>query len=185
MKLFYKRLLFPVTGLIVCLLIAHHATSLTVEKITLEELTTQSDLIVHGYVLSSMSQWEQSNIYTYSTIRVEQSLKGSFRETVTVKQLGGRVGDITAEVAGTPELRANDEVILFLREWNGDYWIHSIALGKFSVVRDGGVPLTISDLNNVGLIDPVTRQEITDVPGKFNKIPLDTFLNEVRSLSQK
>jgi hypothetical protein len=166
------------------MLLVHHAASLTVEKISLEELTAQSDLIVRGIVVSSSSQWEQSSIYTYTTIRVEELLKGNPPADLRVKQLGGRVGEIAAEVPGTPELNPKDEVVLFLREWNGDYWIHSIALGKFTVLRDGPTAMTVSDLNNVGLVDPVTKQEITDKAGKINTIPLESFLNDVRSLSR-
>jgi len=174
----------PFAGAVLCVLMVHHAVSLTVEKISLEELTVQSDLIVRGMVVSASSQWEQSNIYTYTTIRVEESLKGNPPTDLKVKQLGGRVGEITANVPGTPELNPKDEVILFLREWNGDYWIHSIVLGKFTVLREGSTPMTVSDLNNVGLVDPVTKQEITDHAGKINTIPLESFLNEVRSLSR-
>ena len=99
--------------------------------------------------------------------------------------MGGRVGDITAEVTGSPELIQGEDVVLFLVEWQGSYWIHSIILGKFSVVEQNGDLVAYNDLNNIGLIDPVTRREITDPTKKTNAFPLGSFMNEIRSLSNR
>lgn len=159
--------------------------SLTVENISLDRMTNESHTIVYGTVLSSYSQWEERAIYTYTTIRVRESLKGDKSATVTVKQMGGQVGDIGQEVNGTPKLRPNEDVVLFLTEWKGNYWIHSIALGKFSVIDEDNKAVAFNDLNNIGIIDPVTKREITESNKKSNHIPLQNFLNEVRSLISK
>jgi len=98
-----------------------------------------------------------------------------------VKQLGGRVGQDALDVPGTPKLKDGDEVVLFLVRWNDAYWVHSIVLGKFSVERSEGRVEAINDLNNVGLVDPVTGQEITDAASKRNAMPLDALKRQIRS----
>ncbi len=156
------------------------AFSLTVENISLDRITSESHTVVYGTVESSYSQWEERAIYTYTTIRVRESLKGDNSATITIKQMGGQVGDIGQEVSGTPKLRRNEDVVLFLTRWKDNYWIHSIALGKFSVINEDNRAVAFNDLNNIGIIDPVTKREITESNKKSNHIPLRSFLTEVR-----
>ncbi len=159
--------------------------SLTVENISLERMTQESHTVVYGTVLSSRTQWEGNNIYTYTTLRVKESLKGEKGSTLTVKQLGGTVGEISQEISGSPTLGRNEDVVLFLVRWQNEYWIHSIVLGKFSVVSEENRLVAFNDLNNIGLIDPVKRQEITRPNEKANHFPLHSFLAEVRSFISK
>ena len=168
------------TGLI-CILVAGVAVALTVENISLERMTKESHAIVYGTVLSSSSQWENRNIYTYTRVRVKETLKGDNNAIIVVKQLGGQVGEIGQEVSGTPKLVRNEDVVLFLVRGSDHFWIHSIVLGKFSVVDEDNGLVAYNDLNNIGLIDPVTKREITAADKKSNHIPLSAFLGEVRS----
>lgn len=168
-----------------CLLAAGIAFSLTVENISLERMSRESHAIVFGSVLSSYSQWEEKNIYTYTTVRVKESLKGNNSSTITVKQLGGTVGEIGQEVSGSPRLVLGEDVVLFLTQWKGAFWIHSIVLGKFSIISENGRQVAFNDLNNIGLIDPVTKEEITQPNQKSNHIPLQNFLGEVRSFNTR
>jgi hypothetical protein len=181
MKHHLKWLLGTGAFILVWLAVATEGLSLTVENISLERMARESHAIVYGTALSSYSQWEGKSIFTYTTIRVKESLKGENGATIVVKQMGGHVGDIGQEVSGSPQLHRNEDVVLFLTRWNGSYWIHSIVLGKFSVVSEENGMVAFNDLNNIGLVDPVTRQEITQPNKKLNHIPLQNFLNEVRS----
>jgi hypothetical protein len=166
-------------------MLVNEAVPLTVAKISLDRMTLGSNLIIYGTVVSAHSLWEGQAINTYTSIRVKETLKGEGREFITVKQMGGRVGDITDEVTGSPELNQGEDVILFLVDWQGNYWIHSIVLGKFSIVTQNGNLVAYNDLNNVGLIDPVTNREVIDATEKINAFSLDSFLNEIRSLSTR
>ena len=169
------------TVLIVWLMVATAAFPLTVEHISLERMTRESHTVVYGTALSSYAQWEGNNIYTYTTVQVRESLKGSNSSTVTLKQLGGIVGDVAQEISGSPSLRRNEEVVLFLVQWRNHLWIHSIVLGKFSVATEDNKSVAYNDLNNIGLIDPVTKEEIRQSNSKSNHIPLQSFLREVRT----
>lgn len=161
------------------------ATALTVKRATIEELSTESPVVIHGRVLHSSSRWEGGAIYTYTEVKVIDLLKGETGSTVTVKQLGGTVGSDGLDIPGAPKMDQGEEVVLFLVDWKDHYWIHSVVLGMFTVVDDNGARLAINDLNNIGLIDPETGLEITDAASKTNAIPLVRFKEQIRSYSEK
>ena len=78
----------------------------------------------------------------------------------------------------------NEDVILFLTSWQDHYWIHSIVLGKYSVITTAGETFAYNDLTNIGLIDPVTKREVTAPEQKRNNFPLHSFLTDVRAFAQ-
>jgi len=185
MKQHSTRVVIPSGIVALALLVTTIASALTVAAIGLDQLTAESDLIIHCRALSSHSQWEDQNIYTYTNVQVLETLKGTVGGEVMVKQPGGTVGDIGAEIDGAPSLHDGEELVLFLREWEGNYWIHSIVLGKFSVIRTGASPVALNDLNNIGLIDPANGREITDPASKRNAIDLPAFFRDIRSITQQ
>ncbi len=159
--------------------------ALVVEYISLDRMTKESQVIVYGKVISAYSIWEDRSIYTYTTIEIKELIKGEYKSNkIVVKQMGGTVGYITQFVDGTPKLEIGNEVVLFLRDWKGAYWIHSIVLGHFRVYEENGKKLAVNNLNNVGLIDPVTKKMIDDPTKKGNEFELQTFLNTVKSYSK-
>lgn len=158
--------------------------SLTVELISLERMTKESHAIVQGKISGQYSVWENNNIFTYTTLKINNKIKGSgLGEYVTIKQLGGTVGEDGQFVDGTPKLNFNDEVLLFLTFWKGNYWIHSIVLGKFAIVKENGESFAYNNLNNVGLIDPVSKEKIEDASLKSNKFQLSSFINEIKKFA--
>lgn len=128
--------------------------ALTVEYIGLERMTRESQIIVYGRVLSQYSVWEDKSIFTYTTLEIKELIKGEYKsQKIVVKQMGGTVGYISQVVDGTPKLEIGKEFVLFLRDWKGAYWIHSIVLGYFQVYEEKGKVYAVNSLNNVGLVD--------------------------------
>lgn len=168
--------------LIFLFILLNRGFSLTVEYISLDRMTKESQLIVYGKVISQYSIWEDKSIYTYTTIEIYDVLKGNYKSNkVVVKQMGGTVGYISQVVDGTPKLELGKEVILFLRDWKGAYWIHSIVLGHYNVIVEKGKKFVFNDLNNIGLIDPTTKKLITS-PNKIeNRFEFTSFVNTVKS----
>lgn len=168
--------------LIFLFILLNRGFSLTVEYISLDRMTKESQLIVYGKVISQYSIWEDKSIYTYTTIEIYDVLKGNYKSNkVVVKQMGGTVGYISQVVDGTPKLELGKEVVLFLRDWKGAYWIHSIVLGRYNVIVEKGKKFVFNDLNNIGLIDPTTKKLITS-PNKIeNRFEFTSFVNAVKS----
>jgi hypothetical protein len=174
-----KKVLLP--GFLI-VLISVFTYSLTLEIISVERMAKESHAIIKGKISSSYSVWEGKNIYTYTTVKIEKKYKrDDLGNYLTVKQLGGQVGDIIQDIAGTPRLTKDEEVILFLTFWKGNYWIHSIVLGKFSVMEENGQRFAENNLNNINLVDPVTKKEITEPDAKHNKFLLSAFEEQINS----
>ncbi|HYR51743.1 MAG TPA: hypothetical protein VET83_03925, partial [Candidatus Dormibacteraeota bacterium] len=93
------------------LVLAQAASATTVQKFTLQELTKKASSIVIGKVEGATSSWDAANkeIYTFYTITVSQPVKGAKGgETITIRQLGGTVGNIASIVPGMPSFKKGE-----------------------------------------------------------------------------
>lgn len=87
--------------------------------LSLEELATESTAIVRARVLDRSAAWddERKRIYTTTVLEVVESVYSAtpLGREVRVRTLGGEVGEVGMKVAGTPDLKLGEEVLLFLR----------------------------------------------------------------------
>ena len=131
--------------LCLALLFFHTATSrgTTVVAPRFEALVDHSDFIFTGQMLSQRSEWQQLNgersIVTLVTFGVQKIHKGQAGATVTLQFLGGKVGDVSLEVAEMPTFKRGERVLLFVAG-NGTAACPVVAFyhGKFTVQPDGG-----------------------------------------------
>lgn len=182
----YNRMI--ITGFIFLLLLFVDAKSLTLAKASLEELTSESAVVIHGTVESVHFEWEDESGHTIRTIvglQVKEYLKGSGSSFLQVEQMGGQIGDIGDVVVGTPVLKKGDEVILFLMNDNGTLKIHSITLGYYKVVETKeGTILAVNDLSDTHLIDPNTHDVISRENSVFS-YPLNQLMNQIRLIADQ
>ncbi len=157
------------------------AWALTVKQASIKKLTEDAALIVIGKVESQTAQWENGNIFTHVTLEVKQCLKGKLpNKFVVVKNYGGTIGETSQIVSGAPEFAPGKEVMLFLVAWRDEYYIHSIALGEFTLIQENNRRYAINDLSHVTLVDPVTHQKISEPEKKRTKVELEAFIQQVR-----
>ncbi|MBI4481475.1 MAG: hypothetical protein HY652_01160 [Acidobacteria bacterium] len=126
-------------------------------QMSLEELAGRSDAVVHGLAERSWSAWddERGKIYTYTLVRVDDSLKGPWRERIVVKELGGTVGDMTMTVGGAPEFQPGEEVVLFLvLDRQGDFRTLGFTQGKFEVQTEGGQKVVVRRTEGATIVTP-------------------------------
>jgi len=127
-----------------------------VAPLTVGELTSRSDLAIHGTVESISSYREAQGIYTEIEVRIQDTLKGrAVSENVVLKLYGGTYEGVRTRVVGAPCLGTQEEVVLFLKANGPDtYDVVSLAEGKFSVVRDGSAsPSVERELGGISYID--------------------------------
>ncbi len=176
-----KNLLITVS---VLLLFSSVIFALTLAKATVEELTQESTLIVHGIVQKIENQWEnqdEGTINSFVTIDVFEYIKGMDESSLVIRQMGGQIGDWGDVIPGTPVFSKGDEVILFLVKHQNSYEIHSIALGLFRVYEDDlGQKMVINDLRNINLIDPVTGNPVAGDEAN-PAFTLSQFRGQIRS----
>jgi hypothetical protein len=130
----------------------------TFEAPDLPRLVTAAEQIVRAEVLETTSYWTQSGgqplIETAVRLRVAATEKGEAERELTLRMLGGRVGEERLQVDAMPELAEGDRLILFIQGngrnvcplvgWgHGAYRIyHDRARARDYLVRMNGEPLT-------------------------------------------
>ncbi len=107
----------------------------------LQDLAIGSDVILIGQVTKQTASWNENKtkIYTKAIIQVDEYLKGNITEgTVTVKYLGGEVGEIGEMYSHMPRFEDKEEILIFLKKDDKDteYKVFSGETGKISIVND-------------------------------------------------
>jgi hypothetical protein len=109
--------------------------------LTVEDLAQRAELVVIGEVTSVASEFHatRSQIVTRVDVRVAEALKGKAgANPLQLRQPGGRVGEMTSEVAGAARFVAGERTLLFLaRGGDGTLAVVGLFQGKFALERDG------------------------------------------------
>lgn len=105
-----------------------------------DEMIIGARAIIRCVVTSVESRYdvEHNAIFTYTTVRVSEVLKGSLQvdREVVLKEPGGGVGELGTMVFGTPEFTKGEETLLFLDTWpDGSLRVYQWFLGKYVIAR--------------------------------------------------
>ncbi len=177
------RTFIVVTFAVLALGLAQAASATTVQKLTLQELTKKATSIVVGKVVDATSSWDaaKKEIYTFYTVSVSQPVKGSKAgETITIRQLGGAVGNIASVVPGMPSFKKGEEVVLFLTQEDaaGYPWVMGLQQGKYSVVDQNGAKVVRNDFSGIEFLTPNgAHVQPTVAPD----MPLGAFLDGIKT----
>jgi hypothetical protein len=155
-----RRRFLWILFLIGIVLIAITASATTLTPLRLEDLAQQSKAVARLRCLSAKSFWEAGEIWTETKFAVVQQEKGALASIVTVRVLGGTVGNLHSRVDEAPAFRPGEEVYLFL--WNrGEqtYRVLGWSQGTFRVTRDTqtGTETVTQDSSAGTTFDPQTH----------------------------
>jgi hypothetical protein len=140
------------------------ASATTLERMSVAKMTQAAQLVVRAQCVVNSTAWDGGEIWTFTSFAVEDSWKGApngAAQQVTVRLLGGSVGNLTSTVSGVPRFRPGEEVILFLQNTaRGDYSIVSWVQGTFRIHKDArsGAEIAVQDTEAFDTYDPLTRQ---------------------------
>jgi hypothetical protein len=98
-------------------LVAVPASTTTLLHFDVEELSAIATVVAVGDVVGVDARWNdtRTKIYTRVSFRPTEVLKGgSDVGPLTIKMIGGQVGQDVAELPGTPELARGERVLVFL-----------------------------------------------------------------------
>lgn len=125
------------------ILLPHAAQGMVIRQASLKEIVELCTDACVGVVdrLEAERDPATGMIYTLVGITVEECVLGAVQDAeLTVKTLGGEVGDIGLSVPGMPLFEEGEEVLLFLvDDGEGSYRVISGAMGKYTITED---PLT-------------------------------------------
>lgn len=132
------------TSALTILLAVAPALAVTLDEIPLESLGARAEAVVHGRVIRTEGRWtdDRTMIVSLVAIEVRAVVRGRAEPMISVKQLGGSVGDVGMSVSEEPLLQPGDEVVLFLDRWpDGTYRIAGSRRGASHVTGEHGVPI--------------------------------------------
>jgi hypothetical protein len=112
------------------------------------QLTDRSDAVVVATVRDASSHVRADGyVVTDYRFDVEQTLKGTAAETITVSEIGGAADGRFTFIADSAKYTPGERVMVFLRKrGDGTYLTTSMAMGKFSFTRNarGEAVVTLS-----------------------------------------
>jgi hypothetical protein len=96
--------------------------------------------IILGKCVRQHSRWDEARnwILTYSTFRVEKTMKGFPAQEITIVTPGGTVENIAQEVIGVPKFREGDEHVVFVRNSQAGPTVLYLEQGAYRVMKENG-----------------------------------------------
>ncbi len=120
------------------LVFASSALATSLVRMTLAQLAQASAVIVRGTVVSQATRWNapHTRIYTFTTVAVNEAIKGHPTSSIVIQQPGGTIGDLHVFVPGTMVFHPSGNYILFLEPGpEGRYLPVGMAQGAYPVYR--------------------------------------------------
>lgn len=180
-----------VLSLIALLFSTQAVFGLSVKALSDKQLSETAEVIVVGKVLSAYSDQDPTThrIYTYTTIRVYEYLKGKDRpRNLVLKTIGGVKGNLGSMVEGAADFYRDEEVMLFLeRRTDGSLFPVGFFLGKFSLYndQDTGRKVLIRRSDGRGQYFSEPRETTVKDLKNEEKLFFEDFRNEVQRFLQK
>ena len=128
-----------------------------------DDLIVGARAIVLGRVVSIGCRLDsdQDRIFTYVTLRVQETLKGEITSRrIVLKEEGGEVGGQGSVIFGTPQFSRGERVFLYLDTWpDGSLRVHEMSFGKLSIetVDGGGATVVRSEPGCGAIINRAPR----------------------------
>jgi hypothetical protein len=164
-----------------------------VKRLSDQDLVNQAQMVLTGTCTSITSEWNEdgTKIFTYITISPQNFIKSDEApREVTIKQLGGEVGDIGMRVEGTSVFEEGEEVLLFLRRGRKGKGLHSILgldQGKFSIKTDtdtGKKRLYKKKVRRVRNRQGRMEKKFLEIKSDREQF-LDDYLNKIQNIIQQ
>ena len=172
---------------LMAMLVAPVAQATLVVDMDLPTLSREATHIVHADVLGSSTLEKNGQFRTEVQLRIRKKMKGTRPlpegSLLTIELPGGTVGELSQMVPGTPQIRAGDEVVLFLWQRNATTRprILGLAQGAWRVERNGDRPTAHRDRRGIGLVNPTTHAiEQHATPSAMDRIELNDLLKHIR-----
>jgi hypothetical protein len=123
------------------------------------EIARKSEHVIVANCISSESSWDEKKrfIFTYTTFSVEEVVNGGeLAYEITLRIVGGQVGDTKVEVTDRPDFTREEVVLLFLGPKNaqGYYTLSSLQGGvlRTSIDKESGKRLVTTPITGMEIL---------------------------------
>lgn len=161
-------------------LLAVVANATTLARMRFEELARRATAVARVRCLGTESHWKNGEIWTETRFEVIEQSKGWLPGVVTVRMLGGSVGNLHSRVEGIPSFHAGEEAYVFLWSRDGEpLRVLGWSQGTFRIARDAhtGVETVTQDSAAAPVFDQNTRQFRH---GGIRNLPVVVFQQKLR-----
>jgi hypothetical protein len=146
---------------IIVLAIQVNTAATTLAQMSIEQMARKAPLIVRARCVTNSTGWDAGEIWTFTNFEVEETWRGVAPAAITVRLLGGRMGNLTSTISGVPRFQPSEEVVLFLEPTShGDFSVMSWAQGTLRIrrnIRTGAENVT-QDTASSATFDAATRR---------------------------
>jgi hypothetical protein len=172
------RILF---SLLLPLVLFTAARATTLVRLSLDQLAAGSDAVARVNYAGAESRWENGSIWTVTTVKVVEVIKGNLPGEISVRLPGGRVGHLTATVDGTPKFSPGDDAVVFLKRTPaGGFTVAGWVEGTFRISHDPrtGSQTVTQDSSAFAVFDTATRTFRTE---GIRRMPMEEFRVRIAS----
>ena len=166
-------------------LLAVAANATTLSRLRFEELVNQATAVARLRCIGVESRWQGGEIWTETRFETVEVNKGLLSGVVSVRMLGGRVGNLHSRIEGVPAFRLGEEAYVFLWGREGEpFRVLGWSQGTFRIDRDPrtGMERVTQDSATAPVFDPRTRQfrhgGIRNLPVTIFRLKLRKALEE-------
>ena len=144
------------------------------------EQVSAAEVIVVARAVSQVSSWDSQErfIFTETTFRIEEAVKGTASGTVTLSLLGGQVSEIAQSVAGSPVVIQGRSYVLFLEpRIDGTYRVVGFNQGCYPIAGSAkSRAMVMTRTAAAGAEKPISDQR----DYILGSMSLDEFLSRIR-----
>lgn len=170
-----RRVSAKVLSLFTGVLLSAALQGVTLQQLSLDEMTQHSTAIVYGKVLDSYAAPLGSMIYTHYRIQVLDRWKGTSPAVVEIMVPGGAANGMRQTFAGVPGLTQGKSYVMFL--WSGKTGapqLIGLNQGLFDVAPDpSGTLFASRPVSTEQMLDS-TGRAVQDQPVRLNLQQLNT-----------
>ena len=154
-------------------------------KLTLSDMTGRAEHVLVGRVERSDSKFAPGYdgvIITEGQIRCHRSIRGAKEGTLlTVRHLGGAVGELGQKVFGEASYQVGEEVVILAELREGALYSVGMAQGKLHIDRSTGTPRVQVDMGGAELVAPTGLDAVPTAQG----VPLETLIGQLNDLVRR
>jgi hypothetical protein len=121
-------------------LLACAASATTIARLSLDEITGRSELIISCEITGSFTAWDAGHkyIWTHYIVNVENAVKGSAGRFVEIAEPGGIAGSVGMSIGGATGYAKGEHVLIFLERMpNGYLRTAGLGQGKYGIDARG------------------------------------------------
>ena len=130
----------------------------TLEKLSVEQMSQQSTVIVRGRITGCSGEMRGPVIYTRCAVAVTETWKGSPAQKIEFVVPGGTFQGLSQTFSGSPKFNADEQFVLFL-------WVGRSGIPQIIGLSQGAFSVSTTDKGEIKVKKEATSEVMLDARG--------------------